>query len=401
MRYLAARQIWLRAAALAVLACTLAACGTPRPTGSLAPSPAPTATAGITGDDFKVYFLSVGKGDAALLSLPGGKWAMVDTGPTGGFAAVNGMLRTLGVKKLEAVFISHPHNDHVGNLEGVLGIAACPTVYTTPADFGKPTLKLNETAAAGGAVVQALKPGERVETAGVTFTALGPNGTYSDENDNSLVLMAEYSGFKVLFTGDQMLNAESALLKTGQAVDCDILKVAHHGQDDASSDAFIRAAAPKYAIISTSNEGDDVPSGIVLERLNKAGIMALTTGVTGTVAVSPAHPEPQAVTPAEASAALAIARVDVETEYVEISNPTGGDVNLTGWGVLSDKGNQYYAFPDGTVLKPGASVRVYSGISKDEVPAGSLYWSDKKIWHDKKTDTASLMDPYGRTVATR
>lgn len=388
-------------AALAVLACMLAACGTPRPTGTAAPPPGPTVTAEIAGNEFNVYFLNVGKGDAALLGLPGGKWAMVDTGPAEGFAAVNGMLRMQGVKKLEAVFISHPHNDHDGNLEGVLSIVACPTVYTTPVDFGKPTTQLGETASAGGAAVQALQPGERVEIAGVTFTALGPNGTYSDENDNSLVIMAEYNGFKVLFTGDQLLAAESALLKTAQAVDCDIVKVAHHGQDDASSDAFIRAAEPRYAIVSTSNEAGDAPSGAVLERLNKAGIMAFTTGITGTVTASQAHPEPLAVTPAESPAALSITNVDVEAEYVEISNPTDGDVVLTGWGVLSDKGNQFFAFPDGYMLKRGASVRVYSGISKDKVPAGSLYWSGNKIWHDRKVDAASLMDPYGRTAATR
>ena len=172
-----------------------------------------------------LYFLNVGKGDAALLSLPGGKWVMVDTGPADGFAAINGMLRLLGVERLEAVFISHPHSDHVGGLEDVLDIVSCPILYTTPIDFGKATESTNKTASSHGTMVETLSPGQVVEIAGVTFTAIGPNGTFEQENDNSLAMMVEYEGFKALFAGDQSFAAESVLLDSGRAIDCDVLKV--------------------------------------------------------------------------------------------------------------------------------------------------------------------------------
>ena len=132
---------------------------------------------------------------------------------------------------------------------------------------------------------------------------------------------------------------------------------------------------------------------------NGASVVAL--GDAGTVLVTSGQPEPRAVLPSEPPAQLSIGDIDVEAEYIEITNPTGKAVDMTGWGVVSDKGNQFYPFPDGFRLGSGKSVRVYSGISKEKVPAGSLYWSDRKMWRDKKQDEASLLDPYAKIIARK
>lgn len=402
------RAAW-GALAASVCLSALAGCGRPAVTRSPAPSHGTAADSPVVPSlipapdgEMQIYFIDVGVGDAALLALPGGKWAMMDTGPADGFAPVNGMLRLLGVKKLEAMFISHPHSDHIGNLGKVLDIVACPVVYTTPVGFGKPTDKLNEAAGSRGAAVHTLQPGQSVSVAGVAFTALGPNGTFTaEENDNSLVLMAEYMGFRVLFAGDQSFEAEAALLKKGYDVGCDVLKVGHHGKEDASSEEFIRSASPRYAVVPSADIPGDEPAPAVLQRLEQSGASVSVVGRTGTLRLSSRSGKPEPVTPATEPAALAITQADAEAEYVEIANPTGGAADLTGWSLHSDKGNQFYCFPDGFALGNGESVRVYSGVPKEQAPAGSLYWTDKNIWHDKKPDEARLLDPYGRTAAMK
>ena len=114
-------------AALAMLM-ALGSCGrTPKPIPSVAdPGSSAAAQNGSTSAQatgaaqnlgYELYFVNVGKGDCTLIGLPGGKWALVDAGPDSGVAAIHGLLTVLGVKQFEAIFISHPHNDHIGNLD--------------------------------------------------------------------------------------------------------------------------------------------------------------------------------------------------------------------------------------------------------------------------------------------
>lgn len=323
---------------------------------------------------------------------------MIDTGPSGGSAAVGGLLRKLGVKELEAVFITHPHKDHVGNLGDVLAYAACPVVYTTPADYGNATEKMEETASANGVPIQTLSPGETVALSGVAFTALGPNGRFAEENDNSLVLMVQWGSFKALFAADQLAAAEAALLNAGFSPDCDLMKVGHHGEPDASSEAFVAAASPRFCIVTTSADPDEAPGKDVLKRLERAGAETFVLGETGTLRFDADGAKMSAAAPSGPPAGLTIREKDTEAEFVEIANDTGGDVDLTGWSLFSDKGNQTFFFPDGFTLKRGQSVRVHSGV--DRAPDG-LHWTEQKIWKNKKDDAAALLDPFGRAAARK
>ena len=352
-----------------------------------------TAPAG-TGE-FSVRFLNVGKGDAALIRLPGGGWAMVDTGPADGFAALGGMLRKLGITKLDAVFISHPHNDHRGGLDDVLSLVKCPVVYTTHADYGKDTEALNKTASSHGVPLKTMAAGDVVTLRDVTFTAMGPNGHFTaNDNDNSLVLRVEWAGSRALFTGDQSFAAEQALLKTGADIRSDILKVGHHGKADASGADFLKAVSPRWALIPTGP--DDPPDAGTVQRLRTAGA-EIRTAFEGGGAYWDGHTFAALAT--EALPQLTITEVDVKAEYIEIQNNSGEVATLTGVCLRSVKGNQLYFFPNGTVLPAGGTLRVYSGVG--EAPAGALLWSPKKIWHDKKADTAQILDWYGRVVAER
>lgn len=102
------------------------------------------------------------------------------------------------------------------------------------------------------------------------FAVLSPERKYAeelgeDDNDNSLVLRLTADAFTLLLMGDATANIERLLLSEGAALDADVLKVGHHGKDDASLAEFLSAVSPRVALVTGSHsDGDTSPSQAVL-----------------------------------------------------------------------------------------------------------------------------------------
>ncbi|MFA5676564.1 MAG: MBL fold metallo-hydrolase [Christensenellales bacterium] len=227
----------------------------------------------------QIYFINVGKGDAALIGLPDNKWFMIDVGHADKHEEVIRVLKDNNVKELEAIFISHPHKDHVSALKKVLEHVKCEIIYSTPVEFKDHSPMMREMA--GDVPIQTLSAGDKLGIGDLKIDIIGPNGVFAEENDNSIVIMLDWKGKKALFTGDQQINAEKALLKKGWKVKCDILKVGHHGQDTASSSEFLEKAAPDYCIVTNKYKGKKYDK--VVDRLSEFGSKVFVLGTTGTL----------------------------------------------------------------------------------------------------------------------
>jgi competence protein ComEC len=126
---------------------------------------------------------------------------------------------------------------------------------------------------------------------GVTFRFYGPTmpllvNTRNDINSNSLVFRVEYGHFRMLFTGDAGAEAEARILASGADVHADVLKVGHHGSAYSSTLEFIRAVAPRYAVISVGRNnlfGHPAPSTI--ETLAHMGAKIYRTDEDGAITV--------------------------------------------------------------------------------------------------------------------
>ncbi len=348
----------------------------------------------------KVYFIDVGKGDAALIGTPDNKWIMVDVGPKKEYAGVVRLLKLNSIDKLEAIFISHPHSDHAGGLEDILQNVICENIYTTPVEYKKDSQKLMEIAEAKGTNTIKLNVGDTLEISNMLISVLGPNGTFPDENDNSLVFNLEWDGSSILFAGDQLFAAEEALIRKGIPIDCDILKAGHHGKIDASSQNFIKKTSPNYCIITNDFAGEENMKETSVRRFSESGAEAIVLGDAGTTLFELENGEinkTKYLPQNNQIKKLTIDELDKELEFVRIINNLNEDISLAGWSIHSDKGNDTYFFPDNIILKKGQSIAVYSGKDYQPKP-GELFWEAKNIWHDTKKDTAILYDKYGREI---
>jgi competence protein ComEC len=228
----------------------------------------------------EVTYLAVGQGDAALLRLPDGSAILVDGGgavePGGsdpGARDVLPLLRDLGVRRLAAVFVSHPHPDHVLGLAAVTAAVPAERLFTN----GDPGGTLARQALSHLPPPAVLLPGMRWERAGVRFEALGGDRALLRDNDASLVLRVEYGATAFLFPGDLEEAGEAAAVARG-GLAADVVKIPHHGSRRSSGAGFVAAVSPRYAVACVGRgNAYRFPHPEAVARWREAGALVLRT----------------------------------------------------------------------------------------------------------------------------
>ena len=228
----------------------------------------------------------MGEGDCTLL-VSGGSTVLVDAGTPEGAPALVRELKSLGVRRLDAVIATHPHADHIGGMDAVLRAFPVRSFYMS-AEMQSDALD----AALRRRRLTPLVPydGETVTLqSGATLTFLGPADDIpsGEANDRSLITLFQTGSASVLLMGDAEKPAEQSLLRRHPELRCDILKVGHHGSDTSSSPAFLDALGAHTAIISCGTDNDyGHPAEQTLTNLTLAGIRDIrTTAESGTVAL--------------------------------------------------------------------------------------------------------------------
>lgn len=238
----------------------------------------------------ELVVLDVGQGDALLLRS-GRRAVLVDGGGMPGDFDVGGRvllpaLARLGVRRLDAVVLTHPDRDHCGGLADLASWLPVEEVWM--AEEVAPGPCVDRLRGVPGAVVRELTAEDRKTVGDWRFRVLWPDGNEpmrpgESDNERSLVLSAETSGRTVLLTGDVGSGTERRLVrKWGTDLAADVLKVAHHGSKSSSSDGFLDVVEPRLAVVSagaTNPYGH--PASEVLERLARRRIPVLRTDAHG------------------------------------------------------------------------------------------------------------------------
>jgi competence protein ComEC len=265
-----ARSIQLALAALAalVLLATLVAPGG----GSAASKP-------ISG--LRIEVLDVGQGDAILLQPAGAAAVLVDGGPPGDGLA--GKLEDVGIERLGAVVVTHDQSDHAGGVEELLG--RMPVARLVYARLGRHLL---EAARAAGAIPMQAAAGGELRSGDLRLQILWPPPELlndpvpgTDPNQLALVLLARWRDFTMLLSADA--EAEAVPLDPGPL---DVLKLAHHGSDDAGLAALLEHSRPRLAVISVgAGNPYGHPTAATLATLAGHGVRTLRTDRDGTVTI--------------------------------------------------------------------------------------------------------------------
>ena len=234
-----------------------------------------------------VHFMDVGHGDATLITC--GQHAMlVDCGKNIKGRMVSDYVREQGIERLDYLILTHPDNDHIGGAPVILEDFRIENILVS--SYAKASSEyelLKSTLEQNNLETRVPVPGEEYTLGEAVFTILGPVEVFEDSNNSSIVFRLDFGERSFLFAGDQEKKAEKALLNQMEVnLQADVLKVGHHGKNDACGKKFLAAVDPEYAVISCGpDEGDIEPEEKLLERLYDSETTVLRTDEQGTIIV--------------------------------------------------------------------------------------------------------------------
>lgn len=246
---------------------------------------------------FEATFLSVGQGDCIFIRTPGGRTMLVDGGSEGsgdiGYNLIEPFLRRQGVDRIDVLVLTHPHSDHINGLPAVVKDfrvdmvldPAIPHPSKTYRDFLQAVRDrgIRFRKAVRGQVLD-LGDGTRAEVLNPPERHL--TGTEDDVNNNSIVLRVTFGKSSLMLAGDAGRDAEADILESAGSLRSDVLKVAHHGSNDSTGDAWLDAVNPRAAVISVGRSNPfGHPRREVLERLASRGIRVYRTDRDGAIVV--------------------------------------------------------------------------------------------------------------------
>ncbi|MBN2852418.1 MAG: MBL fold metallo-hydrolase [Clostridia bacterium] len=358
-----------------------------------------------SSSDIYVHFIDVGQADCIFIDA-GDTDILIDAGNRADGSLIVDYLKSLETDDLELVVATHPHEDYIGGMVEVLdnfqtslilrpGISSIETktsrdfeLAMTEKDIKNYTPEQNEVFTFGDLKLTILSDKYKA---------------YEETNDFSIVFRLDYFNNSFLFTGDAESPVEHDLLSSGMNIKADVLKVGHHGGATSTTALFLNKVNPEIAVISVGADNKyGHPDELITNRLSLYGVKTLRTdqlgsiviksdgntltienNVTETVMEAPSKPPVPDVK-------VTITALDKKGEKVTIVNQGTDEVTMTGWYLLSTKGEQIFNFPANYILKPDQTITLVGYGLKD---TGDFNFEEGNgVWNNSSDDDAKLFD---------
>lgn len=243
----------------------------------------------INSDFMYVHYINVDQGDSILIQV-NNKNLLIDSGPKTHKKSLLKYLKSLGISNLDYVIATHPHDDHIGNMNTIINnfdikYFYAPKVYSSTNSFEK----MIECLKNKNLKIIPIKRNCNTIFLGpkTSINIFSPiNDIYDNENNYSPVIKISYGNTSFLFTGDAEKEIENELLELNDDISSDVLKIAHHGSSTSTSDSFLQKVNPKYAVISVGkNNVYGHPDKNTLSKLDKYNIKTLRTDMDGNITI--------------------------------------------------------------------------------------------------------------------
>lgn len=232
----------------------------------------------------EVHFIDVGQGDATLIKV-GDHAMLIDCGENDKGTAVQLYLKKQGVEHLDYLVLTHTDSDHIGGADVIISKFNIGQIFLSDFKKDNKTYRdLMDSMKSRNMGFSIPEVGEEYALGNAVFTILAPNDSYEDPNNSSIALIVDYGQNSFLFSGDCEEEAEQDILENGMDLDVDVYQVGHHGSRTSSTEEFLDAMTPSYAVISCG-EGNSYghPHAQTLNRLRERKVKVFRTDEQGSI----------------------------------------------------------------------------------------------------------------------
>lgn len=234
-----------------------------------------------------VHYINVDQGDSILIQA-NNKNLLIDSGPKSHKKQLVQFLNSLNISTLDYVIATHPHDDHIGNMNTVINSYKinsfyAPKVYSNAKSFEQ----MIDALKSKSLKIHPIKRDCNTIDLGpdIKIQVLSPiSDSYDNENNYSPIIKVSFGNTSFLFTGDAESEVENQLLSFNDNLEADVLKIGHHGSSSSTSDCFLSKVNPKYAVISVGK--DNIyghPNKNTLLKLKNSNINILRTDMLNNI----------------------------------------------------------------------------------------------------------------------
>ena len=234
--------------------------------------------------EFWVEYIDVGQGDASLI-ICDDEAMLIDGGASDKSDLIYTYLKNEEIEHLKYIVATHPDDDHIGGLPGALKYATVERAFCSVDEYdSKPFSSFQKYLNKQQVVLEIPTYGTELSLGSASVQFLGPISIADDTNNNSLVIRVVYGNTSFLFTGDAEFDEENALIRSGQDLYSDVIKIGHHGSEYSTSESFLTAVDPLCAIISCGKDNAyGFPKQSVLDQLKAREIEVFRTDLHGDI----------------------------------------------------------------------------------------------------------------------